>query len=162
VKQLTKQPRQKCHITELIVTVTFDTTTRSYHDTTNNFQWLTAPDLQSQYQKKKSEPQKPPEEKCRILKGMIIAFFYCLRNITLVAHIIGWPWTTIKSFLTRACECESLDNLPRAGRTIIRQAKSNHKMTRSDFRDKYTPSISLSTGNKKKTRSVHATLSDSL
>ena len=94
-----------------------------------------------------------------IEKGMIIAFFYCLRNITLVAHIIGRPWTTIKSFLAWVCERQSLDNLPRPGRpsllssqqrhTIIRAAKSNRKMTRSDFRDKYAPGVSLSTGNKK-------------
>jgi len=84
-----------------------------------------------------------------IEKGMIIAFFYCLWNITLVAQIIGRPWTTIKSFLVRACERQSLDNLPRPSRTIIRQAKSNRSMTRSDFRDKYAPGVSLATGNKK-------------
>ena len=110
-------------------------------------------------------PKKPPAKTSRpemtnIEKGMIIAFFYYLRNITLVAHIIRWPWTTIKSFLAWVCERQSLDNLPRPGRpsllssqqrhTIIRAAKSNRKMTRSDFRDKYTPGISLSTGNKKK------------
>ena len=93
-------------------------------------------------------------------KRMVIAFFYCLRNIALVAQTIRWPWTTIKSFLARACERQSLDNIPRPGRppvlsqrqrrTIIRAAKSNRKMTRSDFRDKYAPGISLSTGNKKK------------
>ena len=92
-------------------------------------------------------------------KGMIIAFFYCLRNITLVAQIIGRPWTTIKSFLARACEHQSLDNIPRPGRpsllsqrqhrTLIRAAKLNRKMTRSDFRDRYAPGVSLSTGNKK-------------
>ena len=89
-------------------------------------------------------------------KGMIIAFFLCLRNIALVAQVIGQPWTTIKSFLARACERQSLENIPRPGRTpvlshqqcytIIRAAKSDRKMTRSAFRDKYTPSISLSTG----------------
>ena len=89
-------------------------------------------------------------------KGMIIGFFHCLWNIALVAQIIGRPWTTIKSFLTRACERLSLDNIPRPGRTpvlsqrqhhrIIRAAKSNRKMTRSDFRDKYAPGVSLSTG----------------
>ena len=49
-------------------------------------------------------------------KGIIIAFFYCLRNITLVAQIIGGPWTTMKSFLVRACERQFLDNIPRPGR----------------------------------------------
>jgi len=93
-------------------------------------------------------------------KGMIIAFFYSLWNITLVAEIIGRPWTTIKSFLTHACERQSLDNIPRLRRppvltqrqcrTIIRAAKSTWKIINSDFRDKYTPGISLSTGNNKK------------
>ena len=52
-------------------------------------------------------------------KGMIMGFFYFLRNIALVAQIIGQPWTTIQRFLTHACECQSLDNLPRPGRTPI-------------------------------------------
>ena len=88
-------------------------------------------------------------------KGMIIRFFYTLLNITLVAQIIGGPWTTIKSFLTRACERQALHNLSRPvrtstlsklqRRTIIREAKSNRKMTRSDFRDQYAPGVSLST-----------------
>jgi len=94
-------------------------------------------------------------------KGMIIAFFYGLRNITRVAQIIGRPWTTIKSFLAHACERQSLDNIPRPARpsllrqrqrrTLIRAAKLNRKMTRSDFRDQYAPGVSLSTGNKKNT-----------
>jgi len=109
--------------------------------------------------KKRRTPKTSPREMSNIEKAMIIAFFYCLRNITLVARIIGGPWTTITSFLARACEYQLLDNLPRPCHppvlsesqhgTIIRQAKSNGKMTRSDFRDKYTPGISLSTGNKK-------------
>ena len=92
-----------------------------------------------------------------IEKGMIIGFFYSLWNITLVAQITGRPWTTIKSFLARACDRQSLDILPRPGRTptlsqlqyrtIIQEAKSNRKMTRSDFRDRYALGVSLSTGN---------------
>ena len=106
--------------------------------------------------KKKRTPKTTRTEMTNVEKGMIIGFFYTLRNITLVAQIIGRPWTTIKSFLTRACERQSLDNLPRPGRTptiselqrrtIIREAKSNWKMTRSDFRDQYVPGVSLSTG----------------
>ena len=93
-------------------------------------------------------------------RGMVISFFYCLRNIALVAQTIGQPWSTIKSLLARACERQSLDNMPRPGRppvlsqqqcrTIIQAAKSNQKMTRSDFQDKYAPGISLSTCNKQK------------
>ena len=90
-------------------------------------------------------------------KGMIIAFFYYLRNIALVGKIIGRPWTTVKSFLVRACERQSLENLPHPGRTpilsgqqcrvIIQAAKSNLKMTRCAFRDQYALGVSLNTGN---------------
>jgi len=106
--------------------------------------------------KKRPPPKTSRREMSLAEKGMIIAFFYCLRNIALVAKIIGRPWTTVKSFLVRACERQSLENLPRPGRTpilsahqrrtIIRAAKSNRKMTRSTFRDKYAPGVSLDTG----------------
>lgn len=109
---------------------------------------------------KRQPPKTARREMTNVEKGMIIAFFYCLRNITHVAQTIGRPWTTIKSFLARVCEHQSLDNIPRPGRpsllsqlqrrTIIREAKANRKMTRSDFRDHYAPGLSLSTGNKKK------------
>ena len=120
-----------------------------------NFQWLTEPDIKSKT--KKRTPKTTRTEMTNIEKGMIIGFFYYLRNISLVAQITGRPWTTIKSFFARVCENQSLDNLPRPGRTptlselqrrtIIREAKSNQKMTRSDFRDRYAPGVSLSTGN---------------
>jgi len=93
-------------------------------------------------------------------KGIVIAFFYCLQNIALVAQTIGRQWSTIKNIFTRSCDRQSLDNMSRPGCPrvlnqrqcciIIRAAKSNRKMTRSDFQDKYGPGISLSTGNKKK------------
>ena len=96
-------------------------------------------------------------EMTNIEKGIIIGCFYCLQNISLVAQITGRPWTTIKSFLARAYKRQSLDNLSRPShtptlselqhRTIIREAKSNRKMTRSDCRNRYAPGVSLSTGN---------------
>ena len=96
-------------------------------------------------------------EMTNIEKGMIIGFFYCLRNIALVAQITGRPWTTIKSFLARTCEHQLLNDLPHFGhtstlselqcRTIIWEAMAHRKMTRSDFRDRYTSGVSLSTGN---------------
>jgi len=106
--------------------------------------------------KKKRIPKTQQREMTNVEKGMIIAFFHCLQNIALVAQVIGRPWTTIKSFLAWACERQSLENIPRPGRTpvlsrqqchtIVRAAKSNRKMTRSAFRDKYALGISLSTG----------------
>ena len=106
--------------------------------------------------KKKRTPKTQRREMTNVEKGMIIAFFYCLQNIALVAQVIGRPWTTIKSFLAREYEHQSLENLPRSSRTpvlshqrcrtIVRAAKNNRKMTRSAFRNQYTPGISLSTG----------------
>jgi len=62
--------------------------------------------------KQKGTPETYGAEVTNVEKGMIIGFFYCLRNIALVAQIIGRPWTTIKSVFTRACERQSRDNLP--------------------------------------------------
>jgi len=91
-------------------------------------------------------------------KGMISAFFHCLRNIALVAQIVGLPWSTIKSFLAPAFERLSLDNLPRPVHPsllssqqhciIIWAAKSNRKIILCDFRDIYAPVVSLSTSTK--------------
>jgi len=61
---------------------------------------------------KNQTPKTSKTEMTNVEKGMIIGFFYCIRNIALVAQIIGQPWTTIKSFLACTCECQSLDNLP--------------------------------------------------
>ena len=107
--------------------------------------------------KKRPPPKTNRREMSNVQKGMILAFFHCLRNIALVAQIVGRPWTTVKSFLVRACERQSIENLPRPGRTpilsgqqrrtIIEAAKSNRKMTRRAFRDEYAPGVSLDTGN---------------
>ena len=59
--------------------------------------------------KKKQTLKTQRRDMTNVEKGMIIAFFYCLRNIALVAQVIGRPWTTIKSFLARACEHQSLE-----------------------------------------------------
>jgi len=157
-------PPHQIH-TKLIATVRYrtshnDTTITLYHFRVlhfNKFEFQMVNRTGYTSKKKKRTPKTSRTEMTNVEKGMIIGFFYCLRNIALVAQIIGRPWTTIKSFLARACERQSLDNLPRPGRTpilsqrqrstIIRAAKANRKMTRSDFRDRYAPGVSLSTGN---------------
>src|SRR5437899_2257662 len=53
--------------------------------------------------KKGPSPKTSRREMTNVEKGMVIAFFYCLQNITLVVQTIGQPWTTIKSFLARVC-----------------------------------------------------------
>jgi len=90
-------------------------------------------------------------------KGMILAFFHFLGSIAQVASLVGRPWSTIKSFLMRACERMTVDNLPCPGRTpllsrqqhrtIILAAKSNRQMTRADFQDRYARGVSCATSN---------------
>ena len=106
---------------------------------------------------KKQAPKTTSTEMTNIERSMIIRFSYCFWNIALVAHITGLPWTTLKSFLARAGERQLLYDLPRPGciptlsklqrGTIIREAKSNRKMTRSDIRDTYAAGVSPSTAN---------------
>ena len=71
VKQLTKQSRQKKkkvphHRVDRDRDALLQNPNTSSQIITQ--QWLTAPDLQSLWQKKKTEPLRPIEEKCRILK----------------------------------------------------------------------------------------------
>ena len=77
-------------------------------------------------------------------KGMIIAFFYCFGCITTVSRLVCWPWSTVKSFLVRATERVSVDNLPRSGhpvlldkparRHLITAAKKNRTRSRTAFK----------------------------
>ena len=111
----------------------------------------------AKYAPKKKNPKTAQREMTNAEKGMILAFFRCLGSIAQIAAIVCRPWSTIKSFLVRACERLSVDNIPRPGRTpllsqqqrrtIIRAAKSNRQMTRADFRDIYAPGVSCDTGN---------------
>ena len=92
-----------------------------------------------------------------IEKGIIIALFYCLGTIATIAQIVGCPWSTVKSFLVRATERGTLNNLPRSGRPsvlssqekrrLVRLVKkpANRKLTCAEFQDRYVPHVSLST-----------------
>ena len=83
----------------------------------------------------KKPPKTAQREMTNAEKGMIHAFFLCLGSIAQVASLVGRPWSTIKTFLMRACERITADNLPHPGRTpvlrrqqrgtIIRAAKLN-------------------------------------
>lgn len=86
---------------------------------------------------------------------MIIAFFYCYGTISLVVQLVGRLWSTVKSFLQRACERGHVNNLPRSGRPevltrrtkrpILCAVRSNQTMTRNELRNRYAPEVSLST-----------------
>jgi len=122
----------------------------------------------AKYAPKKKPPKTARREMTNVEKGMILAFFHCLGSIAQVASLVGRPWSTIKSFLIRACERMTVENLPRPGRTpllsrqqrctIIWAAKSNRQMTRADFRDRYAPGVSCATGNHTTGRVIGHTL----
>ena len=90
-----------------------------------------------------------------IEKGMIIAFFWFFRKISIVSLIIRRPWSTVKNFLQQATEHSHLENLPRSGRPeklpnperrhIWRTVKRNRKLTREQLRDECAPDVSLAT-----------------
>ncbi|KAG0638858.1 hypothetical protein HOY80DRAFT_887188 [Tuber brumale] len=58
--------------------------------------------------------------KCRemseVLKGMIIAFFWCFHNYSFVARLVERLESTVRSFLKRASERGHIHYLPRSGR----------------------------------------------
>ena len=86
-------------------------------------------------------------------KGIIIAFFACLQCITTVAHLVGRPWSTVKSFLVRATERQSLDDLLRSGRpeiltkrqkwAILRVVRKDRRLNHEAVRRQHAPNESL-------------------
>ena len=92
-------------------------------------------------------------ELSRVEKGMIIAFFWFFRKISIASLITGRPWSTIKSFLQWATEYGHIENLFRSGRPkkftkhkrrhIWRTIKRNQKLTREQLRNEYAPNVSL-------------------
>jgi hypothetical protein len=90
-------------------------------------------------------------------KGMIVAFFYCLGTISMVASLLCRPQSTVKSFLICATEWLSTDNLPQPGglplmnwqmwQCLIWVAESNHTLTRTQLQNCYALGILLKTMN---------------
>ena len=88
-------------------------------------------------------------------KGMIIAFFACWQCIATVARIVGRPWSTVRNFLARAIERQSLANLPRSGRpeiptklqkrAILQAVRKDRQLTHEEVRRQHTPNVSLIT-----------------
>ena len=88
-------------------------------------------------------------------KGMIIAFFACLQCIATVAHIVGRPWLTVRNFLARATDRQSLANLPRSGRpeiltklqkrAILRAVRKDRRLTHEEVRRQHASNVSLIT-----------------
>jgi transposase len=88
-------------------------------------------------------------------KGAILVLFHLQYTIALIGYIIGRPWSTVKSFIVRATERGSIENLPRPGRpeklskydrrAIMRAVKKDRSLTRQQLRDLCAPHVSLST-----------------
>ncbi|KAH0605323.1 uncharacterized protein H6S33_004545 [Morchella sextelata] len=91
----------------------------------------------------------------RLEKGMIIALYHTTGKVAEVAEIMQRPWSTIKSFLDRANERGTIQNLTRPGRPekldqeqqqqLIRAACNTRTMSRRQLRDGNAPEVSLHT-----------------
>lgn len=88
-------------------------------------------------------------------KGKIIAFYYCLGVVAIVARLVGQPWSTVKNFLTRVKIQGHENNLTRPGRpqklnrraqrAIVRIARQERKITRRELRVLHAPDVCLHT-----------------
>jgi len=88
-------------------------------------------------------------------KGAIIILFYLRYSFAAISLITGWPWSTVRNFVARATDPQSLQNNQRCGRpciltrrhwTSIMQAVNKYRqMTWAELRDMYAPNVSLST-----------------
>ena len=86
---------------------------------------------------------------------MILAFFWVFQQISVVAHLVDWPWSTVRNFIARACARESTENKQRTGlprkiddRTrlvVLRAARQNREWTRQELRDFHAPHVSIDT-----------------
>jgi len=84
---------------------------------------------------------------------MIIAFFYVFQKVSVVATLVGRPWSTVRNFLTRACGWGHIRNALWAGglailsqrerRVIVRAAQRDPSMTRMELRNHHAPHGSI-------------------
>jgi len=85
----------------------------------------------------------------------IIVLLYLRYSCAAISLITGQPWSTVRSFVARATDCQSVENHPCSGRpciltrwqrrSIIRVVKEDRQMTWAELRDMYAPNVSLST-----------------
>jgi len=61
------------------------------------------------------KPKTSPGEISDMEKGMIIAFFHIFATISIVATLVGHPWSTVGNFLARASDRGHVQNAPRSG-----------------------------------------------
>jgi len=87
-------------------------------------------------------------------KGMILAIFYTLQSICLVASLVCRPWSTVKPFLQHATERGRASTIflslvgkliKRQRRLIPRAVKKDRTMTRRELQATYAPDVSILT-----------------
>jgi len=52
-------------------------------------------------------------------KGMILAFFYIIQKISVVATLVGCPWSTVGNFLSQGCDWGHIENTAWSGRPAL-------------------------------------------
>jgi len=99
------------------------------------------------------KPKMSRREMSDVEKGMIIAFFHIFATISIVASLVGHPWSTVRNFLARACDRGHVQYAHRSGRPVILSrrekrviahgAQKDRSMTRVDLRNRYALHVSI-------------------
>ena len=84
-----------------------------------------------------SEPKTQRREMSEVLKGMIIAFFWCFHNYSFVARLVKRSESTVRTFLKRASERGHIQNLPRSGRPSKLTRRDKSCIKRAWRRDRF-------------------------
>jgi len=69
-------------------------------------------------------------------KGMIIAFFHIFATISIVATLVGCPWSTVRNFLARACDRGHVQNAPCSGWPVILSRREKRVIMRGAQKDR--------------------------
>ncbi|RPB28668.1 hypothetical protein L211DRAFT_802213, partial [Terfezia boudieri ATCC MYA-4762] len=88
-------------------------------------------------------------------KGAILVLHLLFYSFTTISLIVGRPYMTVKNFITRTLERQSMDNKSRGGRppklskrdrrAISRYIKRNRTASREEVRQHCAPHVSLKT-----------------
>ena len=98
------------------------------------------------------KPKTAQREMSNIEKGMIIAFFSIFEKISFVATLVNCPWSTVRNFLTYACNWGHIENAPYLGRPIIlrtwerqaiQAATKDRGIPRLELQNRHAPYVSI-------------------
>ena len=91
------------------------------------------------------EPRTQRREMSEVLKGMIIAFFWCIHNYSFVTRLVKRSESTVRTFLKQASECGHIQNLPRSGRPSKLTWRDKSRIQRAWKRDRFQSVEEVST-----------------